>query len=78
MLFRSAGGYGYHKESAALDSAIKSAGIELYGSNYSTWGDSKPDYKRRAHIGGCGNGSMLTALKAIARAAGARGEIYIF
>lgn len=29
-----AGGYGYHKESAALDAAIKSAGIELYGTPY--------------------------------------------
>ena len=26
-----AGGYGYHKESAAIQSAITSAGIELYG-----------------------------------------------
>jgi hypothetical protein len=30
----SAGGYGYHKESAAIDDAITSAGIELYGSAY--------------------------------------------
>ena len=30
----SAGGYGYHKESAAFQDAIKSAGIELYGSAY--------------------------------------------
>ena len=73
----SAGGWGYHKESAALDSAIRSAGIELYGSNYSHWGDSKPDFKKRAHIGGCGAGSMETALKAIARAAGARGQLLI-
>jgi len=74
----SAGGWGYHKESAALDSAIRSAGIELYGANYDTWQDRKPDFKKRAYIGGCGNGSMLMALKAIARAAGARGEILIF
>lgn len=30
----SAGGYGYHKESAAFQDAISSAGIELYGSVY--------------------------------------------
>lgn len=30
----SAGGYGYHKESAAIQDAITSAGIELYGSAY--------------------------------------------
>lgn len=29
-----AGGYGYHKESAALAGAITSAGIELYGTPY--------------------------------------------
>lgn len=30
----SAGGYGYHKESAAFAEAISSANIELWGSNY--------------------------------------------
>ena len=30
----SAGGWGYHKESAAIASAITNAGIELYGSPY--------------------------------------------
>lgn len=30
----SAGGYGYHKESAAIQEAITRAGIELYGSPY--------------------------------------------
>ena len=30
----SAGGYGYHKESAAIQDAITSAGIELYGDVY--------------------------------------------
>lgn len=30
----SAGGYGYHKPSAALQDAISSAGVELYGSPY--------------------------------------------
>lgn len=73
-----AGGYGYHKESAALQSAISSAGITLFGSNYSYFDkDEKPNFKKRAHIGGCGCGSMATALKAIARAAGARGQLLI-
>lgn len=72
-----AAGYGYHKESAALASAINSAGIELYGSNYSGWGEEKPNFKKRAYIGGCGTGSMATALKAIARAAGAKGQLLI-
>jgi len=37
----SAGGYGYHKESAAVGSALSNAGIELWGSPYAnevnTW-----------------------------------------
>ena len=32
--YGTAGGYGYHKESAALQAAINSAGIELYGTPY--------------------------------------------
>lgn len=43
-----AGGYGYHKESAAIASAIDSASIELWGSPYanrSTWNyDEKREY----------------------------------
>lgn len=71
-----AGGYGYHKESAAMNDAIRSAGIELYGSNYASWSqDEKPNFKRRAYISGCGSESIRMALKAIARAAGAKGEL---
>ena len=73
-----AGGYGYHKESAALASAITNAGITLFGSNYSHWdNDAKPDFKKRAYIGGCGASSMGEALKAIARAAGVKGQLLI-
>jgi len=73
-----AGGYGYHKESAALASAINSAGVTLFGSNYSFWdNNTKPDFKKPAHIGGCGCESMRMALKAIARAAGAKGQLLI-
>lgn len=71
-----AGGYGYHKESAALASAIKSAGITLTGANYAH-SDARIDFKKPAYIGGCGDCSMHTALKAIARAAGVRGQLLI-
>lgn len=73
-----AGGYGYHRESAALQDAIESAGIELRGCNYAQWGHSEtPNYKRIAHIDGCGDNSMEMALMAIARAAGARGRLLV-
>ncbi len=73
-----ASGYGYHKESAALASAITCAGIELYGSSYARSDSSeKVDFKKRAYISGCGHSSMETALKAIARAAGAKGQLLI-
>jgi hypothetical protein len=89
----SAGGGGYHKESAAFQDAISSAGIELYGSAYSsnTWNyDEKRSYtptemakaarataKKRANIGGVGESAMRTAFEAIARASGARGKLTI-
>jgi hypothetical protein len=77
-----AGGYGYHKESAALQDAITSAGIELYGTAYKSGVDktekhyncqkgeteiTKIDYSKRAHIGGCGSTAMIDALTDIAR-----------
>lgn len=71
-----ASGYGYHKESAALQDAIESAGIELRGSNYAH-SSEKPNYKRVARIDGCGDSSMEMALMAIARAAGARGKLLV-
>lgn len=71
-----AGGYGYHKESAALAAAIESAGIKLTGANYAHY-EGRVDYKKPARISGCGTGSMETALKAIARAAGVRGQLLI-
>lgn len=61
-----AGGYGYCKESQAIGDAIKSAGIELYGSAYPSYKDS--DKKRRAYIGG--TGCHEKALLAIAYAGG--------
>ena len=114
----SATGYGYHKESAAIASAIESAGIELLGSQYSddkgmvyvdkpnpnfsesalnaayaeseesgraySWHNprsirtlEKEDTKKRAYIGGCGDEAVRVALLAIARMAGAKGQLLI-
>lgn len=61
-----ASGYGYHKESAAIEAAIHSAGIELFGTPYA--GREKVDFKKRAYIGGTGEHEY--ALLAIAYAAG--------
>ena len=80
-----AGGYGYHKQSAALADAIESAGIKLYDSNYAqhdgTINLEKNKFTRSARIAriaGCGDtGSMEMALKAIAKTAGATGEYLI-
>lgn len=74
----SAGGYGYHKESAALASALSSAGVELYGSPYGR--DEKPvrmTAKHRCYIGGCGDRSMEDALKAVAVALGYTGQLMV-
>ena len=76
-----AGGYGYHKASAALASAIDSAGITLYGSPYGHPVNQDSDkvtkalLKSAAHIGGCGDGSIDCALLAIAYAMGYRDVI---
>lgn len=71
-----AGGYGYHKESQALSDAIKSAGIKLHGTAYAHT-DETIDFHKEADIGGVGETAMNTALIAIARAAGARGELLV-
>jgi hypothetical protein len=79
----SAGGYGYHKASAAVCSAISSAGITLWGSPYArpVNGDSEAAtrklLKHRAHIGGCGDSSIESALCAIAYAAGFNNAILV-
>lgn len=71
----SASGYGYHKASAALQAAISSAGIEIYGSPYNR---AEPDnMKKRAFIDGCGETAMRDALMAIAYAAGFTDCIYV-
>lgn len=78
----SAGGYGYHKESAAVAGAIRSAGIMLTGSPYGlpsnsdTPAQTRALLKKPAHIGGCGDESIRCALLAIAYAAGYTEVIY--
>ena len=64
----SAGGYGYHKASAAVGDAIESAGITLWGNVY----NGPEDNKKQAHIGGVGETAIVAALEAIARAMGYR------
>lgn len=71
-----AGGYGYHKTSAALSEAIKSAGIELFGDQYQR-DNSRARNNKPAHIGGCGADAMRGALVAIAKAAGGIGQLLV-
>lgn len=69
----SAGGWGYHKESAAIGDAIGSAGIELYGDVYGR--DAK--CTASTSIAGVGDGAIRDALLAIAKAAGGRGKLFL-
>lgn len=85
----SAGGGGYDKQSAAVQAAISSAGIELYGSSYEVRNGEVLDYvdgkrqwvpedlTKRTHIDGVGERAIKTALEAITRAAGYRGQMVI-
>jgi len=70
-----AGGYGYHKESAAIGEAISSAGFTLFG-NASGYGD-KPDFKKTCHINGVGESAIKSALLAIAYACGSKDVIFV-
>lgn len=72
----SAGGYGYHKESQAIEEAIHSAGITLWGSPCLNRGKTE-DLKKRAYIGSVGEAAVDSALQAIARAMGYRGKLLI-
>lgn len=71
-----ASGYGYHKESAALQSAIDSAGIRLTGDNYRELPSDATDEKM-ARIDGCGDFAMRSAMRAIAIAVGADPELIL-
>lgn len=64
----SAGGYGYHKESAAIASAISSAGIELKDLDRT----DRPD--RWFDLGSTGTSYYPQVFEAIARASGYRGR----
>ena len=62
-----AGGYGYCKRSAAADSALSSAGIQLFGTPY---GSQEPDFTKSASINGVGESAIREALLAIGEALG--------
>lgn len=70
----SASGCGYHKESAAIESAIGSAGIELYGDPYKR--DATRN-KTRAYFGGTGSSAYFEIFSAIAKARGFRGPFLL-
>jgi len=64
-----AGGWGYHKHSAALSEAMGRAGVELYGNPYGEGrGDETFPKGKPVHIDGRGHGSMVDAMQAMARA----------
>lgn len=69
----SAGGCGYHKESAAIAEAVGAAGVELYG-RPDRYGRPQPgDAKRRLDFGGTGSSGYEEIFAAIAKARGFRG-----
>ena len=63
-----AGGYGYHKESAAISEALTSAGIKLFGSPYH--GPREVDMTKEAYMHGVGDAAIDLALLAIGAAMG--------
>jgi len=67
-----AGGYGYHKGSAAIADAVSAAGFELFGDPYRR--DSARN-SERLHFGGTGSSAYEEIFKAIARAMGYRGRM---
>lgn len=67
-----AGGYGYHKESAAIADAVKSAGIELQDLERN---DHRHDFmKHQFDLSGTGTSYYPQVFDAIARAAGYHGR----
>ena len=71
-----ASGYGYHKASTAIDEAIASAGIELYGKPCASDSENV-DFKTRAYIDGVGDSAIESALLAIAYSAGYNDVIFV-
>ncbi len=70
----SAGGWGYHKQSAAFQSALQSAGITLQGNPYKL---EKKESTVLCSIAGCGDTSIRETMIAICRALGFRGPVTI-
>jgi hypothetical protein len=70
-----AGGWGYHKTSAAVDDAIDSAGFELYGSPYND--GREQNYKKRCNISGVGDSAIESALMAIAKTASRKRKLHL-
>lgn len=70
----SASGCGYHKESSAIEDAIASAGIELYGDPYRR---DPARNKTRLYFGGTGDHAYQEIFEAIARARGFRGPFLL-
>ena len=68
----SAGGYGYHKESAAIAGAVKSAGIELKDLERND--DARHLPRHYFDFGGTGESYYPQVFDAIARAAGYHGR----
>lgn len=70
-----AGGYGYCKRSAAADNALRSAGIQLFGTPE---GCGAPELSRKASIHGVGESAIREAITAIGEALGYdRGSLYL-
>lgn len=68
----SAGGYGYDKCSAAIEGALHSAGVKLFGkpSHLAASTNGVFDADKPAHIGGAGDSAVEAALYAIGEAMG--------
>lgn len=71
----SARGWGYCKDSAAVDEALTNAGIQLWGSPYA--GSRKVDYKKQASISGIGTSGIEAALLAVGKLIKPRGKFLI-
>lgn len=68
-----AGGYGYHKESAAIADAVRNAGVKLYGNPY--FSREPVDINKSFDFGGTGSSKYREIFAAIARAVGHNGPM---
>lgn len=72
--YGTASGYGYDKASEAVEGAIESAGIELFGTAYTT---GEVNFKKACYIGGVGSTAIEKAFKAICLAAGYNNILFV-